>query len=69
MSYVNCVQFYEGSFHSVDAIFQLFSYVPCKLNVLMLVVIFKKGISRGILDIGAGCRLERKSLPELLQFL
>ena len=41
-SYVNCAQFCEGFFHSMDAIFQLFSYFPCKLDVLVLVVIFKK---------------------------
>jgi hypothetical protein len=26
----------------MDAVFQLFSYFPCKLDVLVLVVIFKK---------------------------
>ena len=41
-SYVNCAQFCEGFFHSMDAIFQLFSYFPCKLDVLVLVVSFKK---------------------------
>jgi hypothetical protein len=46
----------------MEAIFQLFSYFPCKLDVVMLVVIYKIGISRRILDIDAGCCLERKSL-------
>ena len=46
-SYVNCAHFNEGFCHSVDAIFQLFSYFPCKLDVLVRFVIFKKEYQEG----------------------